>query len=409
VRGPFLLIAIVVAAVVAMTATASAQSPVGTAAGAIASLNAYRAAHGLPASIVEVSAWDAACAAHVNWMQLNHIVSHPETPGTPGYTDLGNWAGTNAVLFSGDPTQPNLWLPNTDGPWRTVVPGQPLEVSTIHVLQLLAPRLAQMGVAMSGGFICATTWPGMTGPAPAAKIVYSVPSNGESDVPYSQLGDDDQFTVIPGWTTTSVTGPFLYVFADGPADQGFADPPVTITSAQVTSASGQTVPIATVDGATPTVGSYLPPGSGIIVPMVSLEPSTRYTATVHMSSPIRGSWEYTWSFTTQPPLDPVEIDAIFLLSAGRYPARTLDIWWKSAAPNVTVSVTQLGATALIASRTANASSGKTLLTLKRAWRIGRYSVCLSSGGSATSWATTTLCRTILIALRHKVPTLISSQ
>jgi hypothetical protein len=53
--------------------------------------------------------------------------------------------------------------------------------------------------------------------------------------------------------------------------------------------------VRTVDRLTATVGAFLPPGSGFLIPVAPLEPATTYTATVSFG---HGQARRSWRFTT---------------------------------------------------------------------------------------------------------------
>jgi hypothetical protein len=46
---------------------------------------------------------------------------------------------------------------------------------------------------------------------------------------------------------------------------------------------------------TPTIGAYLPPGSGFLIPVAPLRPGATYAASVNFG---RGEAKRTWHFTT---------------------------------------------------------------------------------------------------------------
>src|SRR5437764_4336928 len=97
-------------------------------------------------------------------MALNRSLTHFETPGQPGYTSGGDYAGRNSVLAQG-------------ADWSV---GDPYEAAPLHLDQLLAPRLRVLGSADVDGFSCTTTFPGWTRPDPRALTVYSYPGAGGS-------------------------------------------------------------------------------------------------------------------------------------------------------------------------------------------------------------------------------------
>src|SRR5262249_55243813 len=132
-----------------------------------------------------------------------NVLTHYEDPNAPGYTPEGAWAGRNSVLASGA-----SW----DG-------DNPFENAPLHLDQLLGPRLSEMRADDSGGWVCATTWPGMTRSAPPGPVVYTYPGDGASSVPYTQTAHESPFVPgdFVGLPQGTTTGPHLYVLADGPS------------------------------------------------------------------------------------------------------------------------------------------------------------------------------------------------
>lgn len=254
-----------------------AQADPDAPAAAIAALNAQRAANGIPAGIVERADWDAACQQHVRYMRDNGgALTHHEDPAAPGYTEDGAWAGQSSVLAS------DGWGADGSNPWQT---------APIHLMQLLAPQLAQTGYWHG----CMVTWPGYTRPLPALPQLFSYPGNGSRDVPSSEVAAEAPFTPNDFVGLRGVTGPYLYLlaFGDFPFAGGMTDESLT--------GPGGPVDIRTVDDTTTGpkgfLGSYLPPG-GMIIPVSPLRPATTYTAQASY-----GGLTRRWTFTTSR-LDP---------------------------------------------------------------------------------------------------------
>jgi hypothetical protein len=260
---------------VVLLAFVSESAVAATAGEAIARLNAQRAENGIPAGIVERPDWSYKCARHNDYQRQNGL-GHDEDPSRPGYSPEGAWAGQNSVLASGA---------NWDG-------ANPFENAPIHLDQLLAPRLAEMGIDDSAGYVCATTWPGMTRPAPAQATVYTYPGNGRTGVPYAQTASESPFVPgdfvgLPGGTTT---GPNILVLADRPTIG-----PARITGASLTGPDGP-VELRWVDNGTGGIGPYLVPG-GVVIPVRPLRPASAYSASVTVSAE-GATTSRAWSFTT---------------------------------------------------------------------------------------------------------------
>jgi hypothetical protein len=251
-----------------------------TPAAAIAELNAERAANGIPGGVVEERAWSARCLDHARWMRRNRVVQHEETPGTPLYSAAGDWAGVRAVLSA------RLRWTTRRNPWET---------APMHLAQLLAPQLRRMGVGLYRGWTCATTLPGYGRGRARRNVVYAYPSAAE---PVRRREHADEFPFTPqrfvGIDPKQVTGPYLYVFADGPWLRARRQP--RIAAASLRGPKGE-VEVRFVDSSSPDVGPYLPRGSGLVIPVHPLARRTAYSASVTLASR-RVRVTHTWSFVT---------------------------------------------------------------------------------------------------------------
>jgi hypothetical protein len=83
----------------------------------------------------------------------------------------------------------------------------------------------------------------------------------------------------------------MMVYAEGVRDPWH----LRITGATLTGPRGP-VALRTVDRTNPTVGPYLPSGSGFIIPVEPLDPGTTYRASVSFGD---GQAQRTWHFTTE--------------------------------------------------------------------------------------------------------------
>jgi hypothetical protein len=271
------------ACAVAMLAAVAPSTQAATAQQAIATLNAQRAANGLPAGVVEDASLTAGCAAHDHYMALNHQLTHFEQATDPGYTAAGAFAGRNAVLSEG-------------ATWND---GDPYENAPLHLDQLLAPRLRTLGSADAEGFSCTTTFPGWTGRDPPAETVYTYPGNGSKIYP-AEVARELPWTPgqLVGLRPSSRTGPYLFVLIDAPGQSPYGNP-ATLSGATLIGPSGP-VAISTVDGTTPvpggTLAPYLYPG-GFIIPTAPLATGATYRA--HVLVTFAGvQAPHDWSFTT---------------------------------------------------------------------------------------------------------------
>jgi hypothetical protein len=248
-------------------------------------INAQRSANGIPAGIVEEPSWSTDCAEHDHYMAVNHQLTHVEDPANPAYSPGGAYAGANAVLAQ------NL-------SWDAA---NPYEDAPLHLDQLLAPRLSQLGSADAEGFTCTTTFPGWVRPDPPAATVYTYPGNG-TQIYASEIAREQPWT--PGQLASiqsgSRTGPYLIVLVDAPGQSPYNNP-ATLSGATLTGPNGA-VAVATVDGTTGVPGgqaslsSYISPG-GFVVPIKPLFAGVTYRA--HVLVGFAGQQiPYDWSFTT---------------------------------------------------------------------------------------------------------------
>jgi len=172
----------------------------------------------------------------------------------------------------------------------------------LHLNQLLAPRLLSAGSADVDGYGCTTTFPGWTGPDPAALTVYTYPGNGTT-IYRSEAAREQPVTPgqLVGLSATATTGPYLLVLVDAPGESSSYNP-ATLSNATLTGPSGR-VRIKTVDGNTPapsangntTLATFMSPG-GFIIPVSPLLAGATYHA--HVIVGFAGvQTAHDWSFT----------------------------------------------------------------------------------------------------------------
>jgi hypothetical protein len=242
-------------------------------------LNAERAADGLPAGLTLAPRWSVECAAHDDYERDNGVLTSTENPDSLGASVGGAWAGLNSDLAEG------RWTP-TGNPW---------ENAPIHLLALLAPSLSVVGIDDSGGYQCATTYPGLVRAPTTTDRISTYPAAGAQHVAPSEQARESpfvpgQFVGIPSGRTA---GRELFVYLNLAHQTGQA--PVHVLSAKLT-AGGRPVALRWVDSQTPTVGRYLP--GAILIPVNPLQPRTRYTASVSVQDR-SATLARRWSFTTR--------------------------------------------------------------------------------------------------------------
>ncbi len=250
----------------ATPAAADARSGELTSAQIVAAFNAERTGNGLP-PVVENADWSYKCYLHDRWMAANNQLSHAETPGTPEYSEGGNWAGTHSVLASGA-----TW--RDADPWRT---------APIHLSQMMSPDLRSVGAAEFGGYSCLTTWPGYDTSATPPGTFTWFPGNG-TILPASETAFE--LPTVPqvwvGIPEGTATGPHLYLYyADG--GTGWQTPTTpTITTVALTGPAGP-VEVRVVTRAVAEAAGYggYMPTLAVFIPRNPLAPDSSYTLAVN--------------------------------------------------------------------------------------------------------------------------------
>jgi hypothetical protein len=243
-------------------------------------LSQQREANGIPGGLVERPDWSADCAKHNYYGAQTGELRHSEDPSSPFYSAEGNWAAENSVLASGSS-------------WSQ---GNPWEEAPIHLIQLLAPPLSEMGAAENDNHNCATTWPGYKRPEPTSLVAYSYPGNGVSGVvPTERAAESpsvpgDQVGLPEG----TATGRYLLVYLWGvdPSDA----PDVTATATLAT--GGGPVDLRVVDSTNEEIGGYMPQPSAFLIPAQPLKPQTAYQADVSWSMEGAQLLDQRFGFTT---------------------------------------------------------------------------------------------------------------
>lgn len=243
-------------------------------------LSRQREANGIPGGLVERPEWSADCAKHNYYGAQTGELRHSEDPSSPFYSAEGNWAAENSVLASG-------------GSWSQ---GNPWEEAPIHLIQMLAPRLSEMGAAENDNHDCATTWPGYQRPEPAGLIAYSYPGDGVSGVVPTERAAESP--TIPGdqvgLPEGTATGRYLLAYLAGVDPSDAPD----VTASATLSAAGNPVDLRVVDSTNEEIGGYMPQPSAFLIPAQPLKPQTAYLADVRWSMEGGQLFEQRFSFTT---------------------------------------------------------------------------------------------------------------
>jgi hypothetical protein len=248
----------------------------------VGKLNAQRAANGIPAGITLNTAWTTGCMHHVKYEEANGIPwTHEEVAGKPGFTKDGQLAGG-----AGDQSY-------TQG-WEL---GNPFENLPLHLANLLAPSLQQIGAYQSGRRVCMEIALGNTRQF-ADNAIYTYPGNGRTGVATSQTVHGEwphspgDVVGLPQGTTT---GPTIYVFSVG--SWQFAGK----LSLAASSLAGPRGPVSyrVVDPQLhAAIKPYVAAGVFFLMPVSPLAAHTSYSASVTVKAADGTTQTKTWKFTT---------------------------------------------------------------------------------------------------------------
>jgi hypothetical protein len=231
--------------------------------------------------LIERPDWSLACAKHNSYEARTGEFGHSENPSSPYYSAEGDWAAHNSVLAWG-----NLSWAN----------GNPWEQAPIHLIQMLAPALSEMGAAENDERNCATTWPGYKRPDPGSLTAYSYPGNGVAGVLPTERAAESPFVPgdFVGLPAGTATGRYLFAYLAGvPA----SDTSEVTATASLRNAAGP-AELRVIDSTNPQVGSYMPRPSAFLIPVQPLQPLTGYEAVAHWAVGGAPLAEQRFSFKT---------------------------------------------------------------------------------------------------------------
>jgi hypothetical protein len=245
-------------------------------------LNQWRANVGLPA-LNENLTWSAGDYSHSQYMVMNDIVTHYETPGVPYYSPAGDVAAQNSNIEVN-----STWTFGDDQAidWWMAAP--------FHAMGMMDPRLQTTGFGsfryVKSGWQAGFTLDTIRGNSFSGGT-YPVyfPGNGTSEPLTTYHGGEypDPLQACPGYGAPSGLPVFVEVGGN-----------INTTAGAVHSFTGNGVPLAhcVIDSSNSAVGSYLKSrGSVVVVPQQPLVTGVRYVVAVT----VNGS-AYTWSFTVGP-------------------------------------------------------------------------------------------------------------
>jgi hypothetical protein len=251
------------AALLLIPAAAQAIAP----AEALRLLNAQRAANGIPGDLVEAPGLSDGCAKHSNYLALNGgALTQGEDPAKPGYTAEGD----RQTLASSGPQ-----ALSSDARWSDTA--NPWLLSPISLYRLFDPEVTAAGYSDDHAIACMRV---AGGRAPAAATeLYSLPANGSTGVPMSELNHELPYTPqqLAGLPAEQATGPNILLFTRGLR----GGVPLGATAFSLTGPAGP-VDARLVTEATKTdagSGSWFR-GGGVLVPAAPLAPFATYVARV---------------------------------------------------------------------------------------------------------------------------------
>jgi hypothetical protein len=235
------------------------------AARAIAVLNQQRAANGIPPVRLDQSLLESSCT------EANHNIASAFSGWSADSSPWDNAPFHQAILY--DPAQPvasyAVYAPN-----ESSFPGVPPGTHWTCMW-----------------FNWNDAWSAVDSGSP--RFYAFTGDDGRANVPYSEKAAESPYTPAEVLGLSQPSGPNLLVFALGIGLN------LHIMSATLTSASGRSVAVATVDGTSTYDGEPVGfPWHGVIIPKAPLAPRSAYTASVHWEGSDGTIYPQTFSFTT---------------------------------------------------------------------------------------------------------------
>ena len=244
--------------------------------------NTIRALANLP-PVTENATWSAGAVKHNLYMIANGL-THPETPGAPGYTPEGNEAGNNGNVFSGTGT---YTFRDAIDSWMT---------GPFHGAGIIDPMLSQSGFAITAsnsGDSAAATMDVLRGrqAPPTSPVMF--PGNGKQ-MPYRTYDGTEQPDPLSGCAGYTAT-------ADAPSGAPIylllaATP--NVTASTLTKDGGGALPVCEIDETNYSDPAQQDLGRGVLAMRhaVILMPQAPLSVGTYRVSITSGGMAYMWSF-----------------------------------------------------------------------------------------------------------------
>jgi hypothetical protein len=363
-------------ALLLVPAAAQALAP----AEALRLLNAQRAANGIPGDLVEAPGLSDGCAKHGNYVALNGgAPTQGEDPAKPGYTPEGD----RQTLQSSGPqalSSDTRWSDSAN-PWL---------LAPISLYRLFDPEVAAAGYNDEHAIACMRVAGGRA-PAPGPEL-YSVPANGRTGVPLSELNREAPYTPqqLAGLPAEQATGPNILLFTRGLRGS-------VPLGAPAFSLTGPTGPVDArlITEATKTdtgSGSWFR-GGGVLVPAAPLAPFATYTARVSWHRDAEGELpaadaEQVVAFETEGLANTIDVT---VTTSGAVNV----IHVSTPAPNPTLTLNGPGSLTDIAKLSNGVARYDDL-------DPGTWRACAKSGGKAVGYFPASVCKPFQAAARVRL-------
>ena len=254
---------------------------------ALARVNLYRTAAGLPVASMS-TAINLAAQAHSSWLGANNSTGHVETAGTMGF--VGTRFGERLSYFGYDQAASEDWASDAD-PNNAV--DQWLD-SVYHRTPLMTFNYTDIGFGTDQAGGSTLDYGRKSGSQPTTRQITAYPANNQTNIP-TQFGGGELPDPLAG-IATYPTGFPISIHIDQPANVTPGTDTV-VNTGTLTDAAGNVVAVKFLDRNSDTSG-FLTGDDYFLMPLMPLAVSTTYKAQISGTDLAGNQFSLTWQFST---------------------------------------------------------------------------------------------------------------